>query len=80
MDEIMNGKAGDVSQYPEKANCVEGSSSSNSSSFEDEFNSTFDRLKAMQEEIMSKRIAELEEQLSDLEVFATKIINEVQNI
>lgn len=45
-----------------------------STSFEDNFNSTFTRLEEMQDAIVAEKIAELEEELCELEEFALKII------
>ena len=70
----MDERKGDVNQSHNKENVV--NIGDVLPSFEDEFNSTFIRLEAMQEEIMSKTIAKLEEQLSELEAFALKILNE----
>lgn len=75
MSEIINENRGDASQYPNKARYVEGDSSEKEIPFNDEFDSTFSKLEAMQEEIMSKRIADLEELLSEIEAFASSIIN-----
>ena len=72
MNEIMDGKQGNMNQSQNKMNEVEVSSSS----LEEDFNSTFTKLEAMQDEIVAKKIAELEESLSELEAFAMKIINE----
>ena len=72
MSEIMDGKQGNMNQSQNKMNEVEVSSPS----LEEDFNSAFTKLEAMQDEIVAKKIAELEESLSELEAFAMKIINE----
>ena len=72
MNEIMDGKQRNMNQSQNKMNEVEVSSPS----LEEDFNSTFTKLEAMQDEIVAKKIAELEESLSELEAFAMKIINE----
>ena len=74
MSEIMDEKQGDINQSPDKENVLNVKDAT--TSLEDKFNSTFVKLEAMQEEIMLKKIAELEEQLCELEAFAMKIINE----
>ena len=72
MNELMDGKQRNMNQSQNKMNEVEVGTPS----LEEDFNSTFTKLEAMQDEIVAKKIAELEESLSELEAFAMKIINE----
>ena len=47
-------------------------------SFKDDFNSTFTRLTEIQEEIITKKIEELEAQLQEIENAVIEIINRAQ--
>lgn len=73
MNEIMDENQGGESSSPNKENVL--NLKDENPSFEDEFNSAFTKLEAMQDEIIAKKIAELEEQLCELESFAMKMIN-----
>lgn len=75
MNEIMDERNGDVNQSPNNQEHVLNVKD-DSPLFEDEFNSTFTKLEAMQEEIVLTKIEELERRLSDIEAFVLKIIDE----
>lgn len=72
MSEMMNEDTGDAIPSPEKEGAVNAGDAN--SSFEEELNSAFKTLEAMQEEIMEKKLVDLEERLWELETIANDII------